>query len=185
MDPSESDKPEPAQQASLESLKEEFVSLLTAEQQSLRYYLITLLGDYNAAENVLQETNIVIWRKSKEFIAGSSFSKWARKIAYWQALAYTRNKNRDRHVFSEELMQQIAARPFLDTEVSEARLALRHCLSQLSPKNRDLIQRRYMSGDSTSTLASRIGGSVSALHVRIHRIRRALLGCIQKQMESF
>lgn len=184
MDSDKNLQPDSLEACSLDSLKEEFVSLLTAEQHNLRYYLITLLGDYNAAENVLQETNIVIWRKSGDFTPGSSFSNWARKIAYWQALAYTRNKNRDRHVFSEELMHQIAARPLMDIDVSEARLALRHCLSKLPPKHRDLIQRRYMTGESTKKLADHLGGSVSALHVRIHRIRRVLLGCIRKQMEG-
>lgn len=184
MEPNRSSESQSPAADSAETLREKVVSLLTAEQVSLRYYLVSLLGDHSAADNVLQETNIVLWRKASEFKVGTSFSAWSKEVAYWQALAYVRDRNRDKHVFSEKLMEQIAARPTVDTEVSEAKLALRHCLSLLSPENHELIRRRYTSGDSIAALAKHIGGSSSAVHVRLHRIRRCLLGCIQKQMNS-
>lgn len=75
---------------------EAFVQLLTAEQLRLLHYIAKLLGDPNEAQNVLQETNLVLWRKSGEFQAGTNFSAWAHNVAYWQVRAFVRDRQRDR-----------------------------------------------------------------------------------------
>ena len=89
--------------------RDEFVRLLTGEQTSLFAYIATLLGDVNDASNVLQQTNMVLWKKADEFAPGTSFHAWARKVAYFQTLAYIRDKKRDKLVFDEELVLQLAA----------------------------------------------------------------------------
>ena len=160
---------------------EEFVSLLTAEQLPLHRYITTLLGDADAASNVLQETNIVLWRKMSDFRPGTSFGAWSHKVAYWQTLAYLRDRKRDKHVFSEELVQQIASRPVLEKELDETRIALRHCLAKLSQQHLDLIKQRYNGSEKLESMAGKLGIKQNALKVRLHRIRRALQECILKQ----
>jgi RNA polymerase sigma-70 factor (ECF subfamily) len=49
-----------------------------------------LLGDLNEAQNVLQETNMVLWRRSADFADGTGVAAWARKVADYQALARPR-----------------------------------------------------------------------------------------------
>lgn len=173
---------EGADQANENARREAFVALLTQEQARLHRYILTLLADHDAAGNILQETNLVLWRKVDEFQPGTSFSAWARKVAYWQALAYIRDAKRDRLVFSEELARQLAARPALSEEESERRLALRHCLAELPRKHLDLIKARYGGDLPIAALANNSNEKPSAVKVRLHRIRRALLSCIEKQM---
>src|SRR5262245_43171691 len=122
--------------------RDEFVRLLTGEQTSLFSYIATLLGDVNDASNVLQQTNMVLWRKADEFEAGTSFHAWARKVAYFQTLAYIRDMKRDKLVFDEELILQLADRPTIEDE-DERRIALRHCLGTLSESSLELLQQRY------------------------------------------
>lgn len=160
---------------------EEFIRLLTNEQISLNRYLLTLLGDHDAAANVLQETNLVIWRKADQFEPGTSFSAWSRKIAYWQTLAYLRDRTRDRHVFSEELVGQLAVNPAIESNARETRVALRHCLGELPDRQLELIRQRYGSELSIDRLAERVGAKPGAIKVRLHRIRRILQNCIEKQ----
>src|SRR5439155_15358209 len=85
-----------------------FVQLLTDHQRGLFAYVVSLLGDINESQNVLQETNMVLWKRSADFLEGTDFRAWARKIAYYQALAYLRLKKRDRHVFDAELLHQLS-----------------------------------------------------------------------------
>ena len=167
-----------------EAWQESFVSLLTAEQANLHRYILTLLGNYDAASNVLQETNLVLWRKVDQFESGTSFSAWSRKIAYWQTLAYLRDRKRDKHVFSEELVRQLSARSVLEIDVSETRIALRHCLAELTSRHRNLIKERYGKNLSIGDMAKKLGDQPSAVKVRLHRIRRALQQCIEKQMAA-
>ncbi|MDF1745393.1 MAG: sigma factor, partial [Gimesia sp.] len=42
---------------------EQFVQQLTENQNRLYGYVYSLLGDHSRAEDVLQETNLVLWRK--------------------------------------------------------------------------------------------------------------------------
>jgi len=167
-----------------DSLSERFVQLLTAEQLSLQRYIVTLLGDQDAASNVLQETNLVLWRKIGEFTEGTSFSAWARRVAYWQTLAYIRDRKRDRHVFSEQLVGQLASRAEQQAEVTESRIALRHCLSELSAKNLSLIKQRYGENLSIRALAERVDKQPTAVKVALLRIRRSLMRCIEKQIAA-
>lgn len=167
-----------------DSHHDQFVRLLTSEQIGLHRYLNSLLGDYDAAATVLQEANIVLLNKSSEFELNTNFPTWARKIAYWQALAFLRDRTRDKLVFSEKLVNQLASRPAIHEEESEARLALRHCLNELSENSLELIRHRYNADLSIRLLAQKLGKNQSAVKVSLHRIRRSLLGCIKRQLAS-
>ncbi|TWT85893.1 RNA polymerase sigma factor [Posidoniimonas polymericola] len=174
-DASSGDKPAPVDEA--------FIQLLTAEQFRLRRYITVLLGDPDAASNVLQETNVAIWRKSQTFEPGTNFRAWSRKVAYWQVQAYVRDQGRDRLVFTEKLVEQLTNREEAqDPREAEVRLALRHCLASVSKKNRDMLRMRYEDGMPVAKLADSIGKSPSAVKVGLMRIRRALQGCIERQV---
>lgn len=164
--------------------KEAFVQLLVCEQLRLLNYINVLLADPHAANNVLQETNLVLWRKAHEFEPGTSFSAWAKKVACWQVRAYVRDKARDRHVFSKELMDQLANRPDDEHEDAAVHVTLRHCLKNTSKQNLDLLRSRYEEGLSLAALAKRSGKSLSAIKVRLMRVRQALLRCIQQHMSE-
>jgi DNA-directed RNA polymerase specialized sigma24 family protein len=62
---------------------EEFLRLLTDSQGRLFAYFAAALGDFDRANEVLQETNLVMWRKSGEFEMGSNFNAWSYRIAYF------------------------------------------------------------------------------------------------------
>lgn len=164
---------------------ESFVQLLTAEQFNLLRYISILLGDPDAANNVLQDTNMVLWRKSAEFQRGSNFSAWARQVAYWQIRAYVRDEKRDRHVFSEEVIAQLADQTADEDFDPEVRVSLRHCLQLVSKPNLRLLQKRYEEGLSIAALAEQCGKTQSAVRVGLLRIRRALLKCIQQRLGGY
>jgi RNA polymerase sigma-70 factor (ECF subfamily) len=167
-----------------EDISEAYVTLLTSEQLGLLYYITMLLGDPHAAENVLQETNLVLWRKSHEYRPGTNFSAWAHKIAYWQTLAYVRDRNRDRHVFNEVLISQLANR---DTELTvnpESRVALRDCLQQAKGNQLEMLRFRYELGLNAATIANRIGRTEIAVRAALARIRRTLQKCIESKLSK-
>lgn len=168
-----------------EPTSEAFVQLLTAEQLKLLHYIARLLGNPNEAQNVLQETNLVLWRKSSDYSPGTNFSAWARNVAYWQVRAYVRDRQRDRHVFNEELVQQLAKRDEDEAFEPEMRIALRHCLSEVSPSNLDMLRQRYEGGVSIQELALNVGKTPSSVKVGLLRIRRALLKCIERKIAGF
>jgi RNA polymerase sigma-70 factor (ECF subfamily) len=163
--------------------REAFVQLLTSEQTSLFRYIVTLLGHTNDANNVLQQTNLVLWRKASDFALGSNFHVWAKKIAYYQTLAFLRDRKRDKHIFDEALLEQLASEP--DTvDEDERRVALRHCLSSISSDSLDLLQQRYGPDRSIHEIAKAQHKSDSAIKMALLRIRQSLIRCIEGQLAA-
>ncbi|QDV73866.1 RNA polymerase sigma factor SigX [Planctomycetes bacterium K2D] len=161
---------------------QEVVEQLVGMQLALHRYLLTILGDSDAASTVLQEANIVLLKKWADYTPGTNFVAWARSVAYMQALAYVRDRRRERLVFSEEVVRQLEQRAELNDDTSEDRLALRHCLAQLSKGSLELVQLRYRDGSTIDEMAGKMGKSSSSIKVALHRIRRGLLTCVQRQL---
>ncbi|MDR3636086.1 MAG: sigma-70 family RNA polymerase sigma factor [Isosphaeraceae bacterium] len=157
---------------------------LTDHQSRLFAYLVALLGDVHEARNVLQETNLELWRKSSDFVVGTDFAAWSRTTAHFKVLAFLRDKKRDRHLFDEALLNQIAHRSQPDEDDDALRIALRHCLAALPDHLRWLIGRRYGSGLSIREIAQRVGKSEGALKVTLSRARKQLVHCIERRLAA-
>jgi RNA polymerase sigma-70 factor (ECF subfamily) len=50
---------------------EQFVRLLTTHQSRLAGFIFALMASGDGAQDVLQETNLVLWRKAGEFDASN------------------------------------------------------------------------------------------------------------------
>lgn len=168
----------------MEAPDKAFVYQLTDCQNRLFGYLVTLLGSVHDAHDVLQETNLVLWRKMDTFALGSNFDAWARKCAYFQALAFLRDRKRDRHLFDDDLVAQFADEATDDAhETSDHILILRDCLMRLPERNRQLIQLRYGQKQSVRQLAEDAGKKESAMKMMLMRIRQMLHKCIESKLE--
>ena len=73
-----------------------FITLLTGYQNRLYAYILSMLGDPAAAEDVLQQANLVIWSKADSFEPGSDFEAWVMTIARFEVKAYRTKVGRDR-----------------------------------------------------------------------------------------
>jgi RNA polymerase sigma-70 factor (ECF subfamily) len=164
--------------------EKEFVSELTDWQNRLFGYLFTLLGNVHDARDVLQETNLVLWQKMGDFQTGTDFGAWARKCAYFQALAFLRNRKRDKHLFDDDLLALLAdERIEIFDNDEERRLALRDCLSQLPENQRRLLDLRYKDEVPVKRLANDAGKNESAMKMILMRIREALHTCIESKLK--
>jgi RNA polymerase sigma-70 factor (ECF subfamily) len=171
----------------LEENREEFIRDLTAAQSSLWGYVFSLLPDHAAAQDVLQQTNLTLWRKAGDFQPGTSFIAWASRAAYFHVLTYRRGMRRDRLVFNDEVFAYLAERQGerMAEGGPEGRLtALRGCLDKLPPHSRKLLESRYAPGASVKDLAEADGRSVAALSQVLYRIRETLLECIDASLAA-
>lgn len=164
---------------------EHFVQHLAKSQNRLYGYVFSLLGDHARAADVLQETNMVLWRKVDEFDGKKQFLPWAFAIARFQALASVRDQKRDKLLLDGELAEAIGAEAETQAEQLDLfRNALRQCLETLTSGNRELIERRYLRSMSISELADAVDRSVSAVKVALMRSRRHLAECIQVRLAT-
>ncbi len=167
-----------------EDFQERFVRHLTGCQPMLYAYILSLLPNRDDAGDVLQDVNLVMWRRSSEFVEGTNFLAWAYKIARFKILAHHRDRRRDRHVFFDEvLFQKLADEAEHRHRDPEGAIALLDdCVEELPPPQRKLVQERYALGGSVQEIARKLGQSAAVLSVTLSRIRHTLLTCIQRKM---
>ncbi|MCU0779534.1 MAG: hypothetical protein MUF04_00370 [Akkermansiaceae bacterium] len=90
---------------------QEFVRLLTEHQWAIRGFIPSLMPGSPDIGDVLQETNLVMWKKRSQFAPGSNFMAWASRIARYEVLHH-RDRMRKHHSlpFSDELIHVLAER---------------------------------------------------------------------------
>jgi len=165
--------------------REQFVAQLTAAQTAIHAYLMSLVLDPVEAEDLLQETNLMLWRKAEEFEAGTNFTAWACTIAHYKVREWRRSKARDRHEFNDALLDRVAARAQdRADEADQRRHALNHCLRKLAPDQREMIESRYGPGGSVSALAAALGRPAGSVSQTLYRIRQTLLECIRRTLRG-
>ena len=62
--------------------REEFITLATAEQESLRRFLLSLCGDPAEADDIAQDALVNAYVASSSFRGSARFSTWLFRIAY-------------------------------------------------------------------------------------------------------
>ena len=169
---------------------DEFARLLGGAQRRLFLYLTGLLGDRTAAEDVLQETNLVLWREFEQFEPGTNFTAWSCRVAFNQVRAHRTKRGRDRLVFSDAFLTAVNDELTRDADrLEERRAALSECLRQLPDHHRELVRLRYLgdessAGAATEELAERLGKSPAAVLRMLSRVRHALHDCVSRALDE-
>lgn len=162
---------------------EQFVQLVISHQPRLRAFIRSLVPDRGAAADVLQETNLVIWRKANEFERGTNFGAWMFRIARFQVLAARKKHRRDRMSFDEALIHRIADAAEKRSELVEARReALSDCLAKLTDEQRAMITQRYTESKSPAEIAANAERPVGSVRQTLYRIRLVLAECIDQTL---
>lgn len=165
----------------------EFVSQITRHQSALHAYIISLMPGLDGVDDVLQETNLVLWEKRRTFKLGSNFRAWACAIARFRVMGHRRKLARQGYqMFDDDLAEQLATECEADPEdLSERVQALENCLGRLQEKERTLIDFRYFSDSQLEKYAAHCGRSVESLRVSLFRIRAALKKCITGELTLY
>ncbi len=169
----------------MDSVSPAFATELARCQSGVYAYILTLVHDRVAAQDILQDVNLTALQKAAEFTEGTNFFSWASRIAYFHVLRYRRKQGKDRLVFTDDVLDYLAERQAdRFEEVGQRAGALKFCLEKLSGKQRELLEQRYAEGGSVLRMAQANGQSVGAISQSLYRIRESLLMCIEKKLAS-
>lgn len=166
---------------------EEFITELTANQSALQAFISSMMPGDPGLDEVLQRTNITLWRKSETYQSGTNFRAWAFECAKWTMRAYLKEKQRGNWlVVDEELTRVITERLIARVPVSPnaPQTALRMCLERLRPVDRNLILSHYEDGNTLAECAQRSGTTAGTLKVTLFRLRVALRRCISDRLAT-
>ncbi|OWK44952.1 transcriptional control [Fimbriiglobus ruber] len=159
-----------------------FLPLFLRNERPLYAYIYTLLPRRADADDVLQETSLVLWDKFDVACPPTDFLAWARKVAYHKVLDFHKKTRRSQARLSQLFLDKVAAaaaEPTLAAQLEARREALNACVEKLTPQSRELLTHRFAEGATTQSTSEQVGRSVDAVYKALAKLRQSLFECAQ------
>ncbi len=164
---------------------EEFVALLTGSHGKLLGYLLSLLGRWHDAEDVLQRASLLMWQKFDAFECGSDFVAWASTICFYEARNFQRLSARSPLAWDADLLETLAEERLADLAQQERRMvALEGCLRKLPRDQREVLRAAYTAHGAIIELAGQVNRAPRTLYNKLQHPRRALAECVLRQLRE-
>lgn len=162
---------------------EQFVVLFARSEPGLHAFVLSMEPHWDAAEEIMQQTSLVLWRKFDEYRTGTSFLNWACQIARYELLNHRKKHQRSRLRFNDAMFDTLADESMQDAEqLADERRALSHCLGKLDGDDRSILDRAYAGRETIGQIADALGRTHNSLYKRLNRIRESLLMCIRRTL---
>lgn len=165
----------------------DFLRLFVKHEEALRAYARVLLPNWEAVHEVMQEASVVMWKKLEQLDSAEGFLPWAKVIVRFEALRLRREFSRDRHVFSEEVLQLLAqeAEAVPEDRWERERRALQHCLGKLAAHHRELVLASCGTSGNVVRIAEATGRTVNSLYKQLGRLRTSLSQCVKNTLATW
>ena len=153
---------------------------LNRHHAKLCAYVHSLVTDWQDAEELIQETLLVLWRKFDEYDPAASFSGWAFQVAQFEVFNYRRRLQRRRLLLNDSIVESLAeiAAERMD-DLDSQREALEHCVKRLNDKERIVLSLRYSEGGDAHSTATALKRTVGQINRILRGVRGKLLRCIR------
>lgn len=173
-------------QRALDGHSSAFETLVLRYQDRLYTAMISVVGNADEAEDVVQESFIQAYLKLDTFQRNSRFFTWLYRIAFNFALA--RRRRRKNHQSIDESRENTGAEPEFDGDGPDLRMSrsediqlVHRALALLSEDHRSILVLREMEDLAYEDIADVLKISIGTVRSRLNRARAAL----KQQLEKF
>lgn len=164
--------------------KQEFLRHFLSSESSLRGYILTHVRDFEVAEDLLQQSALVLWQKFEQYDPGRPFLAWALGVARLEILNAARRRP-GRSLMESDLDGLVVGEYLrLESELPLRRQLLRLCLKHLPASMTEAVRLRYEEGSTLDEIAARLGKSLAAIKVTLHRARISLQDCVRMKAST-
>ncbi len=147
--------------------------------------LVRILKDTHAAEEVLQDLFLQLWRTASRYDASrGSMTAWLMVIARNRAISRLRRGNR--HAVADDaegfLLENLPAAGNLEEEAARLQMAtrLRAAMASLPGEQREALELAYFEGMTQTEIAERTGAPLGTVKSRV----RAALQSLKQQFDE-
>jgi RNA polymerase sigma-70 factor (ECF subfamily) len=155
-----------------------YTEMVERYSSRLRRVALSVLGDPDEAEEVVQETFLNAYESLKDFRGDSSLQTWLYRIALNASLMRLRKKvtalSLERDLEEERLPTPGPAGPEEALIEAERRVTLMKAIDKLPESLREVVLLRDIEGLSNTEAAQVLGISPGAFRVRLHRAHQRL-----------
>jgi RNA polymerase sigma-70 factor (ECF subfamily) len=165
-----------------EARHDEFLRLFSSHSQRIYEFILMMVLRQADAEEIFQETCLILWKKFDSYDPTKDFRAWACKIAYFEVLQLRRTSRR-LQTFSDEALALLADDALAHSDyVGRRQAALEACLEKLKPQDREMVEQRYYHRRTPKEIAGLKARSTYSIYRALSRIHLALLNCVQGRL---
>lgn len=154
--------------------------LFVRDQGIIKAFIFSLHSGFSDADDVLQETFLLITSRAGTYREGTNFVAWACTIARFKLLEARRKATAP--ILSEDAMTALCDDAPDDRFFQERLPDLRECMRRLAPRARELVWHRYHRELASEEIARRLGWKEPAVRVALSKARLFLRTCVQRQL---
>lgn len=159
-----------------------FNELFLRHQRDVYAYILTLVPDRNDAEDVFQQTCLMLLEKAAEYDPERRFFPWACGFALNEVRRFRRTHYRERAQLDDAVIESLASAQAQPGAQIDKRLdLLKDCVAALPPEKRDLLAKAYGCARGLKDLAAHLQIDLNTLYKRLERIRRLLFACMERR----
>ena len=165
-------------------------------KEALRYrlelvaYARSLLGNYAAAEDAVQEAMLVVMKKLDQFDEGTSILAWCRAIVRLEVLRAKQQRRRER-TLAERLLDDAVDAAFDQfqtasrSETDESwREAIERCLEKVPERGRRVLNARLVDELGYQQISERVGMTLEAVRKTLFRLRKQVRTCMEASLRG-
>jgi RNA polymerase sigma-70 factor (ECF subfamily) len=158
----------------------QFLSLLMRNQIRIHTYILYRIPNRNDAEDILQDTIVVMLDKFSEYKEETNFFAWGITIARHKIMSFKQKNKTSKLIFDDSIIELVEKETSLDFDsFQEDAEALRSCVGKLSPKYKTYLRLRYEQGLTYREIGKQIAVSMQAVYKTMVRIHVFLLNCVR------
>jgi RNA polymerase sigma-70 factor (sigma-E family) len=151
----------------------EFREFAAARLGSLSRIAYLLTGDHHKAEDLVQDTLVIVTARWSRVAAADDPMAYVRRILYHEHIARWRRSRHLRLEYGDQLPEPTGARDEANDTVQ--RLVLQRALARLTPRQRAVIVLRFFEdlseADTAATMRCSVGTVKSQANHALHRLR--------------
>jgi RNA polymerase sigma-70 factor (ECF subfamily) len=165
--------------STLES-QSQFLRLFLSSEKELFRYVAALVPSIADAEEIVQQTALLLWMKFDEYDPQQPFTPWACRFAINVVKQWAARRQRWQSLLENGLPEALAKRRDELREGFNRRLQhLDACLAKLPAEQRSIVEAYYFRKTSVEKIAASTRRSVDAVYKLLQRTRSALRHCIE------
>ena len=159
----------------------DFLQLLLNNQMRIYAFILSLVRNYDDADDLMQDTANTMWQKYSECQPIRDFVSWGIQVAYYKILDYRKKQNREIHVhFNSPLFEKVlAVAKTINRDCDDRMEKLKNCLKQLGPRAKKFIELRYYQDLKPKQISVLLGISVFNVYKVLSRIHSQLVNCVK------
>jgi RNA polymerase sigma-70 factor (ECF subfamily) len=136
--------------------------------------------DPSAAEDLISEVFLEVWRHADRFEGRSTVSTWVLGIARFKALSTLRRRPVESwDDQTAKAVEDPADNPAIALEKKDTSMLIRRCLTALPARHREIIDLAYYHGKSLDEVAEIVGIPKNTVKTRMLRARMRLAGLLR------